>query len=82
MHQPATFEVNGTAIRTRRMRAGIEVTQLAAQVGITASYLRKLETGARRRMRPGNYVRLRTALHATDKDLLAPTEEPQPPREE
>lgn len=77
MHQPATFEVDGAAIRTKRMQAGIEVQVLADAIGITASYLRKLETGARKHMRPGPYVRLRAALNATDDDfLLAPTEDP------
>lgn len=73
MHQPpTTFEVDGAAICTKRMQAGFEVQQLADLVGCTASYLRKLETGTRTRMRPGKYVRLRTALKATDDDLLAP----------
>jgi transcriptional regulator with XRE-family HTH domain len=72
---PATFEVNGAAIRTKRMQAGIEVQQLAEQVGCTDSYLRKLETGTRTRMRPGKYVRLRAALSASDDELLTPTED-------
>lgn len=78
MHQPPAtfFEVDGAAICTRRMQAGLEVQELADEVGITASYLRKLETGARKRMRPGKYVRLRTALKATDAHLLAPAEDP------
>lgn len=74
---PTTFQVDGAAIRTKRMQAGIEVQQLANQIGCTASYLRKLETGTRTRMRPGKYVRLRAALTATDTDLLAPIEDPQ-----
>ncbi|MFJ1647919.1 helix-turn-helix domain-containing protein [Streptomyces sp. NPDC088258] len=73
MHQtPTTFEVDGAAICTKRMQAGFEVTELAAVVGITASYLRKLERGARKHMRPGPYTRLRAALNATDDELLAP----------
>lgn len=76
MHQPpTTFAVDGTAICAKRMHAGIEVQQLAEKVGCTASYLRKLERGTRTRMRPSIYVRLRTALKATDDDLLAPTED-------
>ncbi|MER5613234.1 helix-turn-helix domain-containing protein [Streptomyces sp. NPDC058322] len=57
------------------MHAGFEVQQLADEIGCTASYLRKLETGTRKRMRPGKYVRLRAALNATDDELLAPTED-------
>ena len=74
-HTPTTFEVDGAAICSKRMHAGIEVQQLAEQVGCTASYLRKLERGTRSRMSPSKYVRLRTALKATDDDLLAPTED-------
>jgi transcriptional regulator with XRE-family HTH domain len=79
MHQPATFEVNGAAIRTKRMQAGIEAQVLADAIGITASYLRKLETGARKHMRPGLYVPLRAALNASDNELLlAPHRGPTP----
>lgn len=78
MHQPpTTFEVDGAAICSKRMHAGIEVQQLAELVGITDNYLRKLERGDRKHMSPGKYVRLRAALDATDAELLAPTEVPQ-----
>ncbi|MFI5831004.1 helix-turn-helix domain-containing protein [Streptomyces sp. NPDC051578] len=52
------------------MQAGFSVRQLAEQVGCSDSYLRKLERGTRNHMGPQLYVRLRTALHATDDDLL------------
>ncbi|WP_245738346.1 helix-turn-helix domain-containing protein [Streptomyces sparsogenes] len=64
------------AINERRMQAGLSVAQLAALVGVTASYIRKLETGVRECMGPGSYTRLRAALSATDDELLAPTEDP------
>lgn len=73
---PTTFEVDGTAICTKRMQAGMEVQQLADRAGITASYLRKLERGDRTRMRPGNYQALRAALNATETELLAPHPDP------
>ena len=73
---PTTFEVDGTAICTKRMQAGMEVQQLADQAGITASYLRKLERGDRSRMRPGNYQALRAALNATETELLRSTHPP------
>lgn len=73
---PTTFEVDGTAICAKRMQAGMEVQQLADQVGISASYLRKLERGVRFRMRPGNYQALRAALTANETELLAPHLEP------
>lgn len=67
---PTTYHVDGTAICTKRMTAGMEVQQLADLVGITASYLRKLERGARKRMRPANYQALRAALNANETELL------------
>jgi len=73
---PTTFEVDGTAICTKRMQAGMEVNQLADLVGITANYLRKLERGTRRHMSPKPYIRLRAALDATDDELLAPHAHP------
>jgi transcriptional regulator with XRE-family HTH domain len=76
-HTPATFAVDGAAIRTKRMQAGIEVQQLAEAIGCSASYLRKLETGSRTHMGPGKYVRLRAALRASDADLLAPHRGPE-----
>lgn len=75
---PTTFEVDGTAICTRRMNAGMDVQQLADQVGITANYLRKVERGDRPRMTPGPYQALRAALNANENELLrAP--HPNPP---
>ncbi|MEV7034533.1 helix-turn-helix domain-containing protein [Streptomyces sp. NPDC093272] len=73
---PTTFEVDGTAICTKRMNAGMEVQQLADLVGITASYLRKVERGDRTRMRPGPYQALRAALNANQTELLAPHTDP------
>jgi len=75
MYQPlTTFQVNGTAIRKRRMHAGFEVSELAQRAGISRRYLCHLENGTRTRMRPKRYAALRTALDATDSDLLAITE--------
>lgn len=73
---PTTFRVDGTAICTKRMNAGMEVQQLADLVGITDSYLRKLERGDRTRMRPGPYQALRAALDANETELLAPHTDP------
>lgn len=76
MHQaPTTFLVVGAVICAKRMQAGISVRHLAEQVGCTTSYLRKIERGTRNRMGPAYYIRLRTALAATDDDLLGPAEE-------
>jgi transcriptional regulator with XRE-family HTH domain len=76
MHQaPTAFEVQAAAICKRRMQKGMSVGQLARVVGCTANYLRKLERGTRRHMGPVFYVRLRTALDATDTELLKQAEE-------
>lgn len=73
MQQPfTTFEVDGEAICDKRMQAGIEVKDLAAAIGVSDSYIRKLETGARKRMTQAPYGRLCAALHANRKELLAP----------
>jgi transcriptional regulator with XRE-family HTH domain len=77
MHQPpTTYSVDGAAICSKRMNAGLGVQQLAEVVGISDNYLRKLERGDRKHLSPSYYVRLRAALEATDQELLAPTEEP------
>jgi transcriptional regulator with XRE-family HTH domain len=59
------------------MNAGMDVQQLADMVGVTDSYLRKLERGVRTRMRPGPYQALRAALNANEDELLrAPHSDP------
>ncbi|WP_329424060.1 helix-turn-helix domain-containing protein [Streptomyces sp. NBC_01268] len=71
-----TYEVDGAAIRKLRMSSGLQIADLARRSGITASYLSRLETSARRRMRPPKYVALRTALGLPpdSTQLLAPSE--------
>lgn len=49
----------------------LDLQKVADAAGITASYLSRLETGARNRMRPATYAALRTALNVTDNRLLA-----------
>ncbi|MEU4736580.1 MULTISPECIES: helix-turn-helix domain-containing protein [Streptomyces] len=73
MHQPPTFEVDGDAIREERMRAGLEISEVAKRAHISRRYLSHLENGTRNRMRPSRYVALRTALNVNDDRLLAPT---------
>jgi transcriptional regulator with XRE-family HTH domain len=73
MQQPATtFEVNGLAIWAARMQAGLDVKDAAKAAGISDSYLRKLERGIRKHMKPGPYRQLRAALNATETQFLAP----------
>lgn len=77
MHQaPTTFEVDGIAIREKRMTAGIETAELAAVTGISVRFLNHLQSGTRTRIRPKRYAALRKALNANEKELLAPTTGP------
>lgn len=75
--QPATFQVDGAAIRTRRKELGLTRNQCANKASITGPYLSQLENGTRRDMRPPTYQRLRTALQIQPDDsrLLAPPED-------
>ncbi|MER5892357.1 helix-turn-helix transcriptional regulator [Streptomyces sp. NPDC001876] len=77
---PATYEVDGAAIRKLRMSRGTQIADLASNAGITRSYLQRLETGVRRHMRPPAYVALRSALglQPDDDKLLATTGETNP----
>ncbi|MEU9606194.1 helix-turn-helix domain-containing protein [Streptomyces sp. NPDC048057] len=72
----ATYEVDGTAIRERRMAMGIQTADLARTAGISRSYLARLEIGTRTRMRPPTYTSLRRALDVPpdDKQLLVISE--------
>lgn len=68
---PATYQVNGAELRRTRMRQGLGIQETATAAGIDRSYLQRLETGVRQRMRPGTYAALRTALNVDDDRLLA-----------
>lgn len=69
---PPTYQVNGAAIRTVRMKAGLSTERAAQEAGISRRYLNHLENGYRAHMRPEPYARLRTALGLVpdDKSLL------------
>jgi transcriptional regulator with XRE-family HTH domain len=58
------------------MRQGLLPKDVAEASGLSRSYIQRLETGkASGRMRPGTYAALRTAVRATDSELLAPHED-------
>ncbi|MFD8545560.1 helix-turn-helix domain-containing protein [Streptomyces sp. NPDC059649] len=77
MHRPpATFQVNGAAIRATRKRQGLGIRETAEAAGISRSYLQRLETGTRQQMRPPKFAALRKTLHADEDELLIPHEEP------
>jgi transcriptional regulator with XRE-family HTH domain len=73
---PATYQVDGAAIRIRRMELGMTQAMCAEAAQISRPYLALIELGLRRDMRPPTYAGLRTALHIepTDRRLLTPCE--------
>ncbi len=72
----ATYQVEGAAIRERRMQLGMTLRQCADTAGLSHSYLSELETGSKGAMRPPKYAGLRTALQIQpdDRRLLTPPE--------
>jgi transcriptional regulator with XRE-family HTH domain len=74
---PATYQVEGAAIRTRRMELGMTQAMCAEAAGISRSYVAGIEAGHKEHMRPPKYAGLRTALQIQpgDKQLLTPQQE-------
>jgi transcriptional regulator with XRE-family HTH domain len=74
---PATFQVDGAAIRKRRKELGMTQLMCAAAADISRSYLAEIEAGHRKQMRPPTYAGLRTALQIQqdDEQLLTPPQE-------
>lgn len=73
---PATYQVDGAAIRTRRMELGMTQAMCAEAAQISRPYLALIELGIRHAMRPPTYAGLRTALQipTDDEQLLVPRE--------
>lgn len=64
--------VNGAALREIRIRSGVSVAALATEVGVSRSYLTKieLELGGRRQVSPHVYSALLRALSIKDRRAL------------
>lgn len=62
--------MNGFALREIRIRSGIEIAPLAAQIGVTRSYLAKIELGHSVRVSPKVYVAVLDALGIRDRRVL------------
>lgn len=75
MSKRSTVEVDGLVIRRMRKLAGLDMRDLATTAGISTNYLSRIETGTRRNIRASAYGAIRTALGATDQQLLADTED-------
>lgn len=65
-----TIEVNGFALRELRMRSGLGVAELAAQVGVQRPYIAKIELGHSRRVSPKVFNALLSALTIHDRRVL------------
>lgn len=73
MQEPVTtIAVDGQAIWAARMQAGMTVQQLADAASVSYSYVRKLERGLRKDMKPDTFGRLRAALKVSETQLLVP----------
>jgi transcriptional regulator with XRE-family HTH domain len=67
---PTTIEVNGYALREIRVRSGVDMTPFAELVGVTRSYLAKIELGRNRRVSPKVYAAILAALDIRDRRTL------------
>jgi transcriptional regulator with XRE-family HTH domain len=67
---PTTVEINGYALRELRVRSGLGVHELAAQVGVQRPYIAKIELGHSRRVSPKVYNAILSALSITDRRVL------------
>lgn len=65
-----TIEVNGPAVRERRIREGISVAELARSVGVARPYITKIELGYSRRVSPKVFSSLTLALGVGDRRSL------------
>lgn len=65
-----TIEVNGYALRELRIRSGLGVAELAAQVGVQRPYIAKIELGHSRRVSPKVFNALLSALSINDRRAL------------
>lgn len=72
MHQPR-IKVDGPGVRRVRMLQGLEIADVAARVGISRSYLSRIEVNSLP-LRPRTYRALHRALNCDDTELLAPGE--------
>jgi transcriptional regulator with XRE-family HTH domain len=65
-----TIEINGYALRELRVRSGLGVAELAAEVEVQRPYIAKIELGHSRRVSPRVFARLVLALAIQDRRAL------------
>lgn len=62
--------INGSALRELRIRTGVSMAELAADVGVNRSYVNKIELGHSKRVSPAVYAALLRSLRITDRRTL------------
>ncbi len=67
MNTKTTIEVNGFAVRERRIREGKPVQLLADEVGVQRPYIAKIELGHSRRVSPAVFNALVLSLGVQDR---------------
>lgn len=67
---PTTVDINGFALRFIRVLSGVGVRELAEQIGKDRTYIAHIEAGRCRRVSPGAYNDILTALHIEDRRVL------------
>lgn len=65
-----TVEINGFALRELRVRSGLGVKELAAQIDVQRPYIAKIELGHSQRVSPRVFSALLSALSITDRRVL------------
>lgn len=65
-----TIEINGYAVRELRIRSGLGVAELAANIGVQRPYVAKIELGHSRRVSPRVFNALLAALSVQDRRAL------------
>lgn len=65
-----TVDINGYALREMRILTGIPIAALAEQVGVTRSYLAKIELGHSERVSPKVFAAIVAALKIKDRRAL------------
>ncbi len=68
--EPTTVDINGFALRKIRVLSGVEIQPLADQIGVTRSYLAKIELGHSVRVSPKVFNALLAALEIQDRRTL------------
>ncbi|WP_028637746.1 helix-turn-helix domain-containing protein [Nocardioides sp. URHA0032] len=65
-----TVEINGFVVRELRIRDGLSVQALAAQIGVQRPYIAKIELGHSTRVSPKVFNALLSAFSITDRRVL------------